>query len=90
MFNYCFLKSYHGFRKSAVGCVGSMGSNGRLLLSLLYYYTYVVPVQAVPGILARDSFTINLVSKLLLDECYIAKFDPNVLPIPWNELVCRT
>ena len=45
-------------------------------------------VPSVPGILARDSKTIIMLCKLLLDDGYIRRnFDPDLLPIPWNEQV---
>lgn len=46
------------------------------------------PVPSVPGILARDSKTVIILCKLLLDDGYIRRyFDPDLLPIPWNEQV---
>lgn len=45
-------------------------------------------VPSVPGILARDYETLVMVCKLLLDKGYLRRyFDPDLLPIPWNEPV---
>ncbi|KAK4023161.1 hypothetical protein OUZ56_008590 [Daphnia magna] len=45
-----------------------------------------IGIPSVPGILARDSKTVILLCKLLLDDGYIRRyFDPDLLPIPWNE-----
>ena len=44
-------------------------------------------VPSVPGLMSRDVETLILVTKLLLDHSYHAKFDAEVLPIPWNEQV---
>jgi len=42
-------------------------------------------INAVPGIMAQETSTVALVSKLLLEQNYMLKFDDNVIPIPWNE-----
>ncbi|XP_046652403.1 fatty acid amide hydrolase 1-like [Daphnia pulicaria] len=45
-----------------------------------------IGIPSVPGILARDSKTVIMLCKLLLDDGYIRRyFDPDLLPIPWNE-----
>lgn len=45
-------------------------------------------VPSVPGILAKDSKTVIMLCQLLLDDGYIRRyFDPDLLPIPWNEQV---
>ena len=45
-------------------------------------------VPSVPGILTKDSKTVIMLCQLLLDDGYIRRyFDPDLLPIPWNEQV---
>ena len=44
-------------------------------------------VDAVPGIVAKDTSTVILISKLLLQQDCLQTFDDSMLPIPWNEQV---
>lgn len=51
-------------------------------------FIFFSSVPSVPGILARDYETLVMVCKLLLDNGYLRRyFDPDLLPIPWNEPV---
>merc|ERR1712071_286629 len=45
----------------------------------------VVGIDAVPGIVAKDTSTVILISKLLLQQDCLQTFDDSMLPIPWNE-----
>jgi len=44
----------------------------------------IAGIKAVPGIMARETSTVVLLSKLLLDRCYLSKYDTLAVPIPWN------
>jgi len=44
-------------------------------------------VPSVPGLIARDVETLELVSRLLLENNFGAEHDSDVFPIPWNHQV---
>ena len=47
----------------------------------------MILVSAVSGFLARDVDTVVLITKLLFDQGHLYQYDPELVPIPWNEQV---
>ena len=50
----------------------------------------MILVSVVYGFLARDVDTVVLITKLLFDQCHLYQYDPELVPIPWNEQLFTT
>lgn len=58
------------------------------ILPIKTFFVHVL-VTGVPGVLANDASTVTYVFKALLNGAQQNVYDPETVPIPWNDKVLQ-